>query len=360
MTGGSWPGYLEFPLEDGVILAADSYHSSKRGRTQGTILIRTPYGRGQYGAQAGAWQRAGYDVVVQDVRGRYGSTGEWHPYAREGHDGAATAASLARAGLLRGPLVLAGASYDAHCALEAARTLETSGSAIRAAAVVAMVPALGLFETARDPDGTPRFGDRIGWWHMHGFGRESAPPLAPAELGRRCRIAAKQGPEQLVHDAEYGPGARAAWARLWSAPRTDLKARYGRRNTPLLLVSGQNDFFAAEALAMADAWSGGMTGLLWGPWGHRLAGDLDAGTAAELRADGGLMARIQDFLASIRNGTPATESLEFSLAPETGYAWLPAERDGLLRRASTSAAPHRVPHETQSVPAPVLLPRGEP
>ena len=344
MTADRWPRYLEFAMEDGAILAADSYHSSKRGRTQGTVLIRTPYGRAQYGAQAGAWQRAGYDVVVQDVRGRYGSTGEWRPYSREGDDGAATAASLARAGLLRGPLVLAGASYDAHCALEAARTLETSRSAIRAAAVVAMVPALGLFETARNPDGTPRLGDRIGWWHMHGFGRESAPPLAPAELERRCRIAAEQVPEQLVHDAEYGPGARAAWSRLWSAPRTDLETRYGRSKTPLLVVSGRNDFFAAEALALAAAWSGGRTALLWGPWGHRLAGDLDAGTAAALRAQGGLMARIQDFLESVRNGTPAAESREFAPVPGTGYSWLPAERAGILSRASTTAAQDPIPH----------------
>lgn len=344
MSSDARPAYLEFVMEDGVILAADHYHSSKNGLAQGTVLIRTPYGRGQYGAQAGAWQRAGYDVVVQDVRGRYGSTGGWHPYSSEGEDGAATATFLARAGLLRAPLVLAGASYDAHCALEAARALETSGSAIRAAAVVAMVPALGLFETARNPDGTPRFRDRIGWWHMHGFGRESAPPLAPAELERRCRNAAEQGPGQVVHDAEYGPGACAAWARLWSAPRTDLKARYGKSTTPLLLVSGRNDFFSAEALALASAWSGGRTDLLWGPWGHRLAGDLDAGTAAALRAQGGLMARIQDFLESVRNGTPAAESREFALVPETGYSWLPAERDGLLDPASTSAALQQVPH----------------
>lgn len=360
MTTGSWPRYLEFAMEDGVILAADSYHSSKSGQPQGTILIRTPYGRGQYGAQAGAWQRAGYDVVVQDVRGRYGSTGEWHPYSREGDDGVATAISLARAGLLRGPLVLAGASYDAHCALEAARSLETSGSAIRAAAVVAMVPALGLFETAKNPDGTPRLTDRIGWWHMHGFGRESAPPLAPAELERRCRIAMEQGTEQLVHDAEYGPGARAAWARLWSAPRTDLRTRYGTRNTPLLLVSGQNDYFAGEALALAAAWSGGRTALLWGPWGHRLAADLDAGTAGELRAQGGLMARIQDFLASARNGTPASENWEFAPVPGSGYSWLPAERDSLHRRASTSAAHDHVPHQTSpSLPQSLYI-RGEP
>lgn len=347
MTAGSRPRHLELAME-GAILAADRFLSSKPGWPRGTILIRTPYGRGQYEAQAGAWQHAGYDVIVQDVRGRYGSTGEWHPYCREGDDGAATAICLARAGLLRGPLVLAGASYDAHCALEAARTLETtrsgSGTAIRAAAVVALVPALGLFETARDPDGTPRLTDRIGWWHMHGFGRESAPPLAPAELERRSRTAADQGPEQLVHDAEYGPGSRAAWARLWSAPRTDLQARYGMRNTPLLLVSGQNDFFAAEALALAAAWSGGRTALLWGPWGHRLAADLDAGTASALRAQGGLMARIQDFLASVRNGTPASETWEFALVPGSGHAWLPAERGGLRGRASTSAAQVHVPH----------------
>lgn len=346
MTAGSCSGHVEVAMEDGVVLAADGYRSSKHGHPQGTVLIRTPYGRGQYGAQAGAWQRAGYDVVVQDVRGRYGSAGEWHPYSCEGDDGSRTVISLARAGLIRGPLVLAGASYDAHCALEAARALETSASAIRAAAVVAMVPALGLFETARNPDGTPRFGNRIGWWHMHGFGRESSPPLAPAELERRCRIAREQGPEQLVRDAEYGSGAQAAWARLWSAPRTDLEARYGRMKTPLLLISGRNDFFAAEALALAAAWSGGRTSLLWGPWGHRLAGDLDAGTAAALSAQGGLMARIRDFLGAVRNGTPAVEIREFALVPGTGYSWLSQGRHGLHHRPAASAAQEPVPHQT--------------
>lgn len=343
MSTGSWPAYVEFVMHDGARLAADCYRGSKRGRTRGTVLIRTPYGRRQYRAQARSWQREGYDVVIQDVRGRYGSTGEWRPYSREGDDGAATARSLAPSGLLRGPLILAGASYDAHCALEAARTLETTDQAFRAAAVVAMVPALGLHETAWGQDGTPQIRDRIGWWHMHGFERKSVPPLAPAELELRCQLAAQLGPDQLVDDAEYGPGARSAWARLWAAPPTDLTARYGSRSTPLLLVSGQRDFFAAQALALAAAWSGGRTSLLWGPWGHRLAADLDAGTAAELRAQGGLMARIQDFLALVRSSTPASGTWEFAPVPGSGYSWLPAERDR-LRRASTSAAQDHAPH----------------
>ncbi|WP_458106551.1 CocE/NonD family hydrolase [Arthrobacter sp. R3-55] len=327
MIPATAPHSVPIHADDGIRLATDHYRSSIREEPMGTVLIRTPYGRSQYAGQAGAWMRAGYDVVVQDVRGRYGSEGEWRPYVSEGRDGAETAEKLAALDLLRGPLILAGASYDAHCAVEAARVLEleleripasTAGQASKVIpfAIVAMVPALGLHETARHPDGTPRLRDRIGWWHQHGFGSTSKEPLHPAELHYRTTQAKIRGRnlalQGLFQDDEYGPGASDTWRQLWDAPSLDLHALYSKLSTPLLMISGRDDFFVAEALALAQVWGSAVPGTvvqtLWGPWGHGLTRDLDDETTAALREQGGLMARIKDFLATANGNEPAANA----------------------------------------------------
>jgi len=353
--------HLDITADDGVRLTADHYRTPMEGEVEGTVLIRTPYGRTQYANQAHAWCRAGYDVVVQDVRGRYGSAGTWNPYDKEGPDGAATAKYLAGNGLLNGPLILAGASYDAHCAVEAARVLKAAqvpeeirrpeAAAPKPLAVVAMVPALGLYETAREPDGTPRLQDRIGWWHQHGFGKESGHPLPAAELRRIYRQAEERGMDWTIHnlidDATYGPGSTAGWKRLWDASPADLHALYGQLNTPLLMISGQRDFFVAEAADLVRAWGSAaprtLVETLWGPWGHRLGHDLGAGAAAALREQGGLMARIKDFLGAANDWDPPGARPEPLGNPRPPVLqWEPGDRPHTWRWAP--AAPGTLPH----------------
>lgn len=311
-------GLLEVTTDDGVRLATDHYRTGPDAPARGTVLVRTPYGRSRYSGQARSWLSAGYDVLVQDVRGRYESEGDWKPYHCEGSDGAAAVHVLAEQGWLSGPLILMGASYDAHCALECARALEAgrtvegSQTFIEPFAVVAMVPALGLYETAHAPDGCPRLLDRIGWWHQHGFAGESRTPLPQAELRRRHLLARRSGmdwvKESMVKDSEYGGGSAAAWRRLWEAPPLDLAARYGHLSVPLLVISGNEDFFTAEALGLADAWGSAVPGTrvetLWGPWGHGLSNDLNADAALAFRRDGGLMDRIKAFLAKAASTAP--------------------------------------------------------
>lgn len=325
------PRRLNITLGDDTELTGDHYLCGQ-GTGRGTVLIRTPYDRQQYQAQASAWLARGHDVLVQNVRGRYGSTGVWLPYSSEGQDGAQTARVMEREGLLNGPLILAGASYDAHCALETARCLETDGHQVPLTAVIAMVPALGLFETARNPDGTARLRDRIGWWHMHGFTAESRDPLTPADLDRRCHEATEQGLAHTIPANIYGAHAPDQWNRLWSAPKLDFGARYGSCQTPLLVISGHQDFFAYEAIDLAAAWDAGNTGFLTGPWGHRLAVDLNSATAAMLRRHGGLMAQIQNFLDR-PDTRPFTR--EFTPCPEGTDPWTPSD----LMRVSAQSKP---------------------
>lgn len=79
------------PMRDGVVLRADIYRPTTDGRYP-TLVYRTPYGKdgllesGDEPTLSRAPHR-GYAVVVEDVRGRYNSEGEFRPYEQEGRDG---------------------------------------------------------------------------------------------------------------------------------------------------------------------------------------------------------------------------------------------------------------------------------
>jgi uncharacterized protein len=79
------------PMRDGVILYADVYRPAAAGRYP-VILQRTPYNKAD-GANAlantdtlGAVEH-GYAVVIQDVRGRFHSDGDFTPFHQEIDDG---------------------------------------------------------------------------------------------------------------------------------------------------------------------------------------------------------------------------------------------------------------------------------
>ncbi len=97
-------------MRDGVTLRADVY----RPRTEGkypVLLERTPYDKNQslgFGMQAAA---RGYVVVIQDVRGRYTSDGEWYTFKHEGDDGYDTIEWAARLPYADGRVGMFGGSY---------------------------------------------------------------------------------------------------------------------------------------------------------------------------------------------------------------------------------------------------------
>jgi hypothetical protein len=100
--GGAGPAFPELanivvetdvpvPMRDGVILRADVYRPAAAGRHP-VLVMRTPYGKDDVIAEGSEptvlrGARAGYAVVVQDVRGRYHSDGVFNPYRQEGRDG---------------------------------------------------------------------------------------------------------------------------------------------------------------------------------------------------------------------------------------------------------------------------------
>ncbi len=109
---------LQIQMPDGVILYADHY-APRETRLFPTILIRTPYGRNRASGVTGflpdfvakRFAERGYNVVVQDVRGRFDSGGKFVPYVNEASDGRATLDWLERQTWFNGVLGMWGQSY---------------------------------------------------------------------------------------------------------------------------------------------------------------------------------------------------------------------------------------------------------
>jgi uncharacterized protein len=73
-------------MRDGVGLVADVYRPADH-RKHSVLLVRTPYDRGSESETCRAAAQHGYICVAQDVRGRYGSAGDWYPFNNEAADG---------------------------------------------------------------------------------------------------------------------------------------------------------------------------------------------------------------------------------------------------------------------------------
>jgi hypothetical protein len=83
---------LRVPMDDGAVLLADRWVArGARARAQPTVLVRSPYGRRQLvGLLFGRLlAERGMQVVVQSVRGTFGSEGSFNPFD-ERADGLAT------------------------------------------------------------------------------------------------------------------------------------------------------------------------------------------------------------------------------------------------------------------------------
>ena len=97
-------------MRDGVVLRADVYRPDADGKFP-VLLQRTPYnkaGEFDFGLKAAA---RGYVVVVQDVRGRYTSEGEWYTFRHEPDDGYDTVEWAAALPDSNGKVGMFGGSY---------------------------------------------------------------------------------------------------------------------------------------------------------------------------------------------------------------------------------------------------------
>jgi putative CocE/NonD family hydrolase len=97
---------------DGVTLYADIYRPKSADKFP-VILMRTPYDKSVGWAVSPVYKMVprGYVVIIQDVRGRYTSEGEWYPFRHEQADGYDTVEWVASLPYSNGKVGMMGASY---------------------------------------------------------------------------------------------------------------------------------------------------------------------------------------------------------------------------------------------------------
>ncbi|HEV2113592.1 MAG TPA: CocE/NonD family hydrolase [Terriglobales bacterium] len=114
---------VECRLSDGTTLVSDHYYPAGEGPWP-TLLMRQPYGRDIASTVVYAhpvwFARHGYHAVIQDVRGRGDSAGEFYPFRHEGRDGAETIAWLRAHPASNGRIGMYGFSYQGATQLLAA------------------------------------------------------------------------------------------------------------------------------------------------------------------------------------------------------------------------------------------------
>ena len=111
------------PMRDSVRLSADVY-LPPQPEPAPVLLQRTPYGKQRTGPtieRARQYADHGYAVVVQDVRGRWESEGEFYPHRNEGRDGFDTIEWLAEQPWCDGSVGMYGGSYTGWVQWAAAR-----------------------------------------------------------------------------------------------------------------------------------------------------------------------------------------------------------------------------------------------
>jgi uncharacterized protein len=104
---------LPVPMPDGVVLLANRWAPKAGGDGLPVALLRSPYGRGTMIATGMARPLAerGFQVVIQSVRGTFGSGGQFEPMRNERADGLATIEWITKQPWFGGSIVLTGPSY---------------------------------------------------------------------------------------------------------------------------------------------------------------------------------------------------------------------------------------------------------
>jgi uncharacterized protein len=241
------------PMRDGVDLAADHY-APVTSSPVGTLLVRGPYGRAFPFSLAFArlYAARGYHVVLQSVRGTFGSGGEFEPMVNEAADGADTAAWLRKQPWFTGRFATVGLSYLGFTQW----ALLQDPPPELAAAVITVGP--HDFNASVWGTGSFAVNDFLGWSDLVSHQED------PGRIKNGIRqLQAQRKVARAVSEVPLGAGTRkllgagAPWFESWIEHSEEddpfwNALRFGealdRVQVPVLLLSGWQDIFLRQTL----------------------------------------------------------------------------------------------------------------
>ncbi|MFP5362473.1 MAG: CocE/NonD family hydrolase [Thermoleophilia bacterium] len=268
---------LPVAMDDGAVLLADRY-APPGTRTAPTVLVRSPYGRaGAFGFLFGRLlAERGLQIVVQSIRGTFGSAGSFDPF-NEREDGLATLRWLRAQPWHDGPVGTIGPSYMGIVQWAIADEVD------------AMAPSetASQFRGMAHGSGSISLDTALSWMLLlHVQERRLALLLLANGLGRTLPGLYHHLP--LAELDERAFGAPIAYFREWIeqlAPDSpywatrDFSSSVGAVEAKVQLTGGWYDIFlpwmVEDFCALRAA--GRRPQLIIGPWAHTSAGMLGAG-----------------------------------------------------------------------------------
>lgn len=355
------------PMRDGVVLRANVWCPASAGPFP-TLVYRTPYGKdeteGWYTTHLRAVER-GYAVVIQDVRGRFASEGDFFPYVNEGQDGFDSIEWAAHQPWSNGSVGTYGLSYPG--AVQWLAAIESPPH------LKAMVPAM-TFSSPR------RFFYMNGVWDLSwlAWAHNSIAPDARRRLGLAGPVTEDEAASVWPRVAE----GMQSFLPLASLPDLDpvapfytewlrhppedpwwdwaeLPGRYDHVGAAVLNLSGWYDeAYGPEGattnfsglLASRVGERDPRTKLILGPWvhgvravGNRQAGERDFGPEAAVDYDDLVLRWMDRYLRGFDNGLDLEAPVRLFIMGENSWrdepAWPPPSAVPAVRFLNPSTVP---------------------
>ncbi|MGH3630793.1 MAG: CocE/NonD family hydrolase, partial [Sciscionella sp.] len=177
---------IHIPMSDGTAALADHYRPAETAGAHPVVLIRTPYGHHTLFGRllATAFARGGFQVVIQSVRGVFGSGGTASMFHQERSDGLDTVHWLRQQGWCDGRVAMAGASYLGYTQWALAPYVDPPLVAVGLGVTCADFPASFY------PGGVIALDNLLSWSALITT-QERRSPLGPlAQVGRARTLAA--------------------------------------------------------------------------------------------------------------------------------------------------------------------------
>jgi uncharacterized protein len=273
---------LRVVMDDGATLLADRWVArADRDRPQPTVLVRSPYGRRQFvGLIFGRlFAERGLQVVIQSVRGTFGSEGEFSPFV-ERDDGLATLRWLREQPWHAERIGMMGPSY---LGLVQWAVAPDAGDDL---AALAIQVSASQFRGQTYAGGSISLETAASWLVVIAAQERRAAPLSMVRALRRLRPLLLELPLGTLD--ERVAGAPVSWfreglstpdaaAEYWSS--RDFTAGVANVTAPVQMISGWQDIllpWMLEDHAALQA-AGRDVQLVIGPWTHTAPGLAAAG-----------------------------------------------------------------------------------
>ncbi len=344
------------PMRDGVVLRADVVLPNATGRFP-TLVYRTPYGKQFAFKEGSTFEKAvtrGYAVVIQDVRGRYASDGDFSPYQNEGRDGYDTIEWAARQSWSDGNVGTFGLSYPG--AVQWLAAVENPPH------LKAMVPAM-TFSTPRNffYSGGVFDGSWLDWiWFNIAPDVRRRKNLTGPQTRKEAAASWKQDHERLqnflpLRDLPDLKQVAPFYYEWLSHPPADpwwdwaeLRNKYDRVHAAVLNFSGWYDeAYGPDGattnfnglLAARRGEKDPRTHTMIGPWTHggqdeSKSGERDFGSAAPIDYDELILRWMDHYLRNVDNGVDREKLVRLFVMGDN--AWRDEDSWPLTRAKETS------------------------